>query len=442
MFLTYYQTTFSKNLSIRLSDKFLKSYLLSDFQFHVKHNSAILIRNINNEINVFIKNVFYPSLVCILEIIIIVSTIIFLLFFNFKVTIIVLFIMSILIFFYFLAFRKSFINWGFQRQYHDGMKLKNLIQSLEFVKLIKFYKRENFFTEKFNYHIKKSGLLSRKISITFQFPRLFLEFFTILCIAITSIYLIGNNIELSNLFETLAVYIAVAYRLIPGITRLSSNYQAITTGKAAIEKLYEEHVFENLNFKINKGEFVGIVGESGSGKSTFVDLILGILKPKQGKIYVDGKELMPTDNINIGYVTQNVFIMDDSIANNIAFGIKENEINYKLIFKVLNLSKLYKLINNLPEGINSEVGEKGARLSGGEAQRINIARALYLEPEILILDESTSALDLKTENELLKDLKELQKTKTIIIISHRKESIVFCDKVYELKGKSVKKIEK
>ena len=484
MFLTYYQTTFSKNLSIRLSDKFLKSYLLSDFQFHVKHNSAILIRNINTEINVFIKNVFYPALVCILEIIIIVSTIIFLLFFNFKVTIIVLFIMSILIFFYFLAFRKSFINWGFQRQYHDGMKLKNLIQSLEFVKLIKFYKRENFFTEKFNYHIKKSGLLSRKISITFQFPRLFLEFFTILCIAITSIYLIGNNIELSNLFETLAVYIAVAYRLIPGITRLSSNYQAITTGKAAIEKLYEEHVrtgldknlfingvtsqnknitfndnveiknlffnynddqnniFENLNFKINKGEFVGIVGESGSGKSTFVDLILGILKPKQGKIYVDGKELMPTDNINIGYVTQNVFIMDDSIANNIAFGIKENEINYKLIFKVLNLSKLYKLINNLPEGINSEVGEKGARLSGGEAQRINIARALYLEPEILILDESTSALDLKTENELLKDLKELQKTKTIIIISHRKESIVFCDKVYELKGKSVKKIEK
>ena len=484
LFLTYYQTTFSKNLSIRLSDKFLKSYLLSDFQFHIKHNSAILIRNINTEINVFIKNVFYPALVCILEIIIIGSTIIFLLFFNFKVTIIVLFIMSILIFFYFLAFRKSFINWGFQRQYHDGMKLKNLIQSLEFVKLIKFYKKENFFTEKFNYHIKKSGLLSRKISVTFQFPRLFLEFFTILCIAITSIYLIGNNIELSNLFETLAVYIAVAYRLIPGITKLSSNYQAITTGKAAIEKLYEEHtrasldknlfindavsqnknitlndnieiknlffnyddsknnIFENLDFKINKGEFVGIVGESGSGKSTFVDLILGILKPKQGKIYVDGKELSLTDNINIGYVTQNVFIMDDSIANNIAFGIKENEINYKLIFKVLELSKLYKLINNLPEGINSEVGEKGARLSGGEAQRINIARALYLEPEILILDESTSALDLKTENELLKDLKELQKTKTIIIISHRKESIVFCDKVYELKGKSVKKIEK
>ena len=367
------------------------------------------------------------------------------------------------------------------------MKMKNLKQSLEFAKLIKFLNKENFFLNKYLFHFNKSVKISRKFSVTNVFPRLFLEFFLVLCVVIASFYLISKNFQLNLLFESITVYITVAYRLVPSVSRLSTNFQSISVGRASLNTLIDiyyskdisnnlnnfgynneekiskvtsfnnsieikdlsfkhensnEFTLKNLNFKIKKGEFIGIVGDSGSGKTTFVDVFLRILKPHSGKILVDENELQDDSHLSVGYVSQNSYILDDTIVNNIAFGIEKKKIDYDLVYQSIKSAKIDKFVNNLSDGVNTILRERGAILSGGQAQRINIARALYLKPKILILDEATSGLDLKTEKEFLNDLNQIKEIKTIILISHRKESMFFCDKLFEIKNGQIFESEK
>ena len=437
-----------------------------------------MIRNVMSEVNIFYKHIFTPLMISILEIIIAAAMVIFLLFYNPTTTIIILAIMILLFLLYFFQFKKKFFGWGKDRLYHDGMKLKNLKESLDFVKLIKFMKKEEFFLKKFKFHNMFSALVSRKFSVMFVIPRLFLEFFLVLIVATIGTFFIYKGATLNYFFETATVYITIAYRLIPSLTRLSTNFQAISGSKPSLDtliKIYDsneltddeinfnqnevkkinfnktieledlsfkyenktEATLENLNFKINKGEFIGIIGDTGAGKSTLVDILLGIFKPTSGKIKVDGLTIDKNLILNYGYVPQESFILDESITNNIAFGEENKNINHALIQEVIKISKIDKFINNLPDGLETVLSERGENLSGGQAQRINIARALYFKPDILILDEATSALDLKTEGEFLKDLLNLKKYKTIILISHRKESMIYCDNIYELRDKKI-----
>ena len=164
---------------------------------------------------------------------------------------------------------------------------------------------------------------------------------------------------------------------------------------------------------------------------------MGIFNPTKGQIKVDGHLLEKNSFLNYGYVPQESYILDETITNNIAFGEEKKDIDHNLVEEVIKISRLEKLINNLPKGLETVLSERGENLSGGQAQRINIARALYFKPDILILDEATSALDLKTEGEFLKDLLNIKKFKTIILISHRKESMIYCDNIYELKDKNI-----
>ena len=477
-FLSYYQATFALNLQVKLSNFFLKKYLKAKHQFHINNNSAIMIRNVMSEVNIFYKHIFTPLMISILEIIIAAAMVIFLLFYNPTTTIIILAIMILLFLLYFFQFKKKFFGWGKDRLYHDGMKLKNLKESLDFVKLIKFMKKEEFFLKKFKLHNMFSALVSRKFSVMFVIPRLFLEFFLVLIVATIGTFFIYKGATLNYFFETATVYITIAYRLIPSLTRLSTNFQAISGSKPSLDtliKIYDsneltddeinfnqnevkkinfnktieledlsfkyenktEATLENLNFKINKGEFIGIIGDTGAGKSTLVDILLGIFKPTSGKIKVDGLTIDKNLILNYGYVPQESFILDESIINNIAFGEENKNINHALIQEVIKISKIDKFINNLPEGLETVLSERGENLSGGQTQRISIARALYFNPDILILDEATSALDLKTEGEFLKDLLNLKKYKTIILISHRKESMIYCDNIYELRDKKI-----
>jgi len=189
---------------------------------------------------------------------------------------------------------------------------------------------------------------------------------------------------------------------------------------------------------------LGIIGESGAGKSTLVDILLGLLKPTKGKVLIDDNDLQ--NNIkswqkNIGYVSQNIILTDDSLKRNIAFGLDDNSIDEDKIQKSIDQASLTNFINNLPEGLNTMVGEFGSRLSGGQLQRIGIARALYHNPPILFLDEATSSLDNQTEKNIVDTVMNL-KNKTIIIISHKYSSIKNCDEIIEIKKGKIYAIDK
>ena len=199
----------------------------------------------------------------------------------------------------------------------------------------------------------------------------------------------------------------------------------------------KKKLFEDLNLEIKIGDTVGIFGESGSGKSSFVNLLIGLLKPEKGKILINNTDIF--SNIyfwrkNIGYVPQNIFLIDDTFKKNISLDFNIKSENFQKFNECLKQSELEKFINSLPDGINTLVGERGKRISGGQLQRVGIARALYNNPEILIFDESTSALDRETELEILKNIYKFKDKKTMIIITHKKELLKNCDKIYKLEN--------
>ena len=198
------------------------------------------------------------------------------------------------------------------------------------------------------------------------------------------------------------------------------------------------YILENINFKIERGKSIGIIGESGAGKSTLIDLIVGLLNPSVGNIYIDDKKNSFIPELlkkQIGYISQNVFLFDASIADNITMtNLNYNEKEKELIYKSIEDSDLTQMVQNLPEGIDTAVGENGINLSGGQKQRIAIARALYRNSKILILDEATSNLDTQTENKIIESINRLKGDITLIIISHRLSILQECDQIFEVKN--------
>jgi ABC-type bacteriocin/lantibiotic exporter with double-glycine peptidase domain len=199
----------------------------------------------------------------------------------------------------------------------------------------------------------------------------------------------------------------------------------------------KQPIISNSSFEIQSGDFIGIVGPSGSGKTTFVDLLLGLLKPQTGTLIVDGVNIF--DDINgwrskIAYIPQEIFLIDDSIKNNIILGDQDSELSNLILDEAISQSKLEQLIDDLPDGYFANVGDKGMNLSGGQRQRVAIARALYHQREILILDEATSALDSATEAEITKQLEALKGKKTIICIAHRASTLRACNKIYTIEN--------
>ena len=190
------------------------------------------------------------------------------------------------------------------------------------------------------------------------------------------------------------------------------------------------------------GKSVGVVGPSGSGKTTIVDVLLGLLKPQDGMITSDGTNIM--DNYeawlaHVGYIPQTIYMLDDSIRNNIAFGVKEADIDDARVWEVLEQAQMKEFVENLPDKLDAQIGERGVRISGGQRQRLGIARALYHDPELLIFDEATSALDNDTETAIMEAIDTLHGQKTMVIIAHRLRTIENCDIIYEVSGGKITK---
>ena len=365
-------------------------------------------------------------------------------------------------------------KWGEERQVADEAKIRYLQQGFGAIKEIILNGRVDYFVQLFQKPNIISGLMTKREYIFQYVPKQFVEALVIVCLIGFCVLLIALNRTSIEVLTMLGLLATAGFRLIPSFSRILRNLQSIQFGWASrkviaganeydepilselteeftdinfqdrlkfnqISFSYEESkelVLDGIDIEISKGETVGIVGESGVGKSTLNNVLLGLVSPTAGSFEIDGKNLNDGNQkiwqAKIGYVPQEVYLLDESILQNIAFGMPVNQIDEDGLQEVIKITKLDKLVTDLPNGLNTMAGERGVRLSGGQKQRIGIARALFSSPEMLVLDEATSALDLQTEKEILDGIKAYQRKLTIFIITHRKSTLQICDSVYEL----------
>ena len=479
----YFQNKFINNLSAKLTTQLFATYLFKSYEFHTQKNSSTLVRNLVTEIKLICSSFIYPIFTIIIEVTIIFGILIFL--FNYQITISIIMgiIFIILILTYFLAVKKSFLRWGNQRQHLNSLSLKFSLQGLNGIKEIMVYSKQAFFKNVLSKNEHKYANISILYSTFQQLPRLLFEFIIIFLLVSLMFFLKYQDLPNSQIFEILGVFSLASIRFIPSASRIIGSLQLLRYATPSMDVVLRENMisdkeFENIvkkqknleefsfndsitftdvnfkfenkketilkdvSFKLKKNEIIGIYGQSGSGKSTIVDLICGILKPTSGIIKMDGKNI--GDNIfswrnKFGYVTQSTYLIDDTIKNNIILG-DFNNFDASHFENSIKLSQLENFVKKLPDGVETNVGERGAMLSGGQIQRIGIARAIYHKSEILIFDESTNSLDVDSEQKIIDEVHNLKKFKTVIMISHKMSVLKICDKIYELKNKKLKLI--
>jgi ABC-type multidrug transport system fused ATPase/permease subunit len=462
------------NVSMRL----VKKYLHQDYLDYVQRNSAALVQNAIHEVNLFTRSVLMCGISLVAEILVILGLMTLLFYIEPVGALLVILIVGISSFAFNRATNLKIINFGNQRQEHEIGRVKTLQQCLGALKEVRLYAREDEFLHHYERHNNASANADKMQSFFQALPRIWLELLAVLSLVVLALVIIWQGRPLNELLPTLGVFAASAFRLMPSVNRCINSYQSLRFANPLMDMLYSELVltnqgftesskmgnmvsfknqinltqisfkyptrsdptFEKLNMKFFFGEMVGIFGESGSGKSTLIDIILGLIKPSNGAVEVDGINISKNSREwhgLLGYVPQSVYLLDDSIRRNIAFGTPDEEINDEFLDRLIKDVQLDDLINSLPLGLDNVVGERGAMLSGGQRQRIGIARALYKNPSLLILDEATSALDTATESEIMSAISAFKGVKTILVVAHRASTLKYCDRLYEVKNRHV-----
>lgn len=470
IFFSWFLTKFISNLELFFSNKLFKTYLSKEWKFFLHRNSSELISNITNEVALFVGLV-QAFLLFISEFFIVLGIFILLVYVQPFAVIIVSIILLLLVGIYYFISRKFLLKWGKIRQKHASLRIKDLQQGFGGIKDISIMERKNFFYSNFYYNNIKYINSVRLNQFLAQLPRIWLELFAVIGILTLSFIMISKNTNSSEMFIILGLFAVAAFKFIPSTNRIINALQNLKFGLPSLNRLFKEidlkenviskninknldfrdsikleniyfkyntdddFEIKNINLKLEKGKAYGIIGKSGSGKTTFVDILLGLLNDYKGKISLDEEDIL--ENISswhnlIGYVPQSIFLSDDTIKNNIAFGIED--IDSQKLNDAIKLAQIEDIINISKHGINTLVGERGIRLSGGQIQRIGIARALYHGPKILILDEATSSLDVKTEEDIMKSVYSLYGNLTLIIIAHRISTLAKCDKIIRLKN--------
>ena len=475
---SYEKERFSWELNNFFSKKVHNIYLKKKYPFHIQNNSSVLIRDIND---VKFGIDFFKGLINLIsEILILIGIITLISLYNPLSTFIIFTLLGStgLIFYKFIQSKAK--KWGEQRQRFEEKRFFNLQLSFNEIKNIKLSSKENFFNEIFSESNFQTVKANFKNYFVLSLPKLWLEWITLIIITFLIFFLINLGIDLKNILTQIGIYAIAAYRIVPSITRIMNAVQAMRFGVPVILKLkdifenQEENVqisnntfiefknklefqninfsysakqptiFENLELVITPNSFNGIKGQSGVGKSTLINILAGLLAPSKGEILVDNINIqknLKSWQSKIGYVPQNVFLGDLSIKENIAFGEDKNSIDENKIKRAIELAKLDRFISDLKFGLDTKIGEFGSQISGGQKQRIGIARALYNIPQILILDESTNALDEITENEILQDILKLKKNNiTLFSICHEEKSLSICDNIFEIKNKKINKL--
>ena len=476
--LLFLQGKLLKELRSATSNKLYHYYIYMPYIKHLNHNPSILIRSVTSDIKaafVFIQS----YIMMIRESLILAALFIFLAVVDPLISFFLLFFLGIPVISFYNFYKKILKSKGKYLQTLLGDEIKTVNQSLGAIKETKLFNKEYHFLSYFKNLVQKKENLSFFAYLISGSPRLFLEVMALFSVALISAFLILFGKTPEAILPLISLFAVSAVRFIPALNVITASLTTIRFLQPSfdlvtkeIKKLksssilfkrdtttqieaknfklndaiimkdisfdYEEGMratLRNINLQVKKGKSVGIIGKSGSGKSTLVDIMLGLLEPQKGGVYFDDKNIKNELSLwqkQIGYIPQDIYLLDDSIKKNITFGLKDDEIDEKLLLQSLKIAQLKDLVDTLPDAIDTIVGNKGVKLSGGERQRVGIARAMYNLPKILVFDEATSSLDIENENKILDEIYENKDDKTLIIISHRNNTVKYCDLIYVL----------
>ncbi len=471
---SWYSTMVQKELSIRMTNIFLHSSYL----FHLRVNSAILIRSTNQDV-VGVFAVFFYMFRAIAEVFTCLAIGVYIVTLDPILAFSLAGLLGTCLLFLFFGLKKLVKFFGRMGQNCEGIMLQYLTQAFDGIKEIMVSNRQKYFIDSYTEAATENSKASKRSNFLNSVPA---NVYEVVCIGgLIAVVVIRLHMtdDISAFVTKLAVIAVAAFRLFPAVGRLTTDMNAIVYNRPRLDSIYEmvkeinedtgsrldsvdvtdaeplpfndslrvenvswryplgqENVLTHLDLEVKKGQSVALIGPSGAGKTTLADVILGLLKPQEGRILLDGTDVyenLPGWARVVGYVPQAVYLTDDTIRANVAFGIYQKDIDDERIWHALEEAQLAGFVRHLEDGLDTRVGEHGVRLSGGQRQRIAIARALYMNPEILVLDEATSALDNDTETAVMEAIDSLHGSKTMIIVAHRLTTIRNCDVIYEIR---------
>lgn len=475
LFVAYWQARFITATQASTSRRLFATYLAQPWTFHLQRHSAELLRTIN-ETQEF-SHICGLFLMTVSEVLVLCGMVGLLLWFEPAGAIVVAGMLVAAAWLFNAIVRPRSRRWAQSQRHHAKMIIQHVQQGLGGAKDVKIRGCEEEFLAQFRHHADGQARISAMQSLVQQVPRLWFELLAVAALLLLTAVMVWQGTPSDRLIPMLGLFATVAFRMLPSVNHVTGAINRLRYADTMLFHLHaelkladslppsgpttpfrfgdavalqdvsfrypgsDETVLDGITIRIPHGASVGFVGGSGAGKSTLVDVILGLLPPVKGRVLVDGTDIQ--SNLRgwqdtIGYVSQSIYLCDDSIRRNVAFGVPEKDIDEAAVQRALKAAQLDSFVNSLPKRANTLVGERGARLSGGQRQRIGIARALYHDPQVLVLDEATSALDTATEKDVMAAVNALHGTKTLIIVAHRLTTVSDCDTLYRLdKGRIV-----
>ncbi|MCG2590651.1 ABC transporter ATP-binding protein [Rhodohalobacter sulfatireducens] len=478
IYLTYFQylkQKFVLNKKLILQNRLFKAYMTAPYTFYLSKNSAELLRNVNGEVGKIITGTMLPLLDISLNTIMFLFIVVTLLVLEPVITIITVIMMGGGGYLFLKITQKKTEDSGRISRLASGDMNRMILQGLGGFKEARVLNRENLFLKQYNKFAKRGIGAHIYQTVVKSLPKPIIETLLVVGILTVTLIMVYEGRSFSEIIPVLTLFGVAAVKLMPIFNTFIQQITSIRYSADAVHAVYEdlnylennypqfresilsetdrmkldhgisiqnvsyqypesdEYAVKNVNLDIPKGSAVAFVGASGAGKTTMVDIILGLLEPVNGKILVDGVDI--SKNLrgwmkNIGYIQQSDYLFDERIFRNIAFGIPDDEINDEKLNNAINAAQLNELIKKMPNGLRTRVGERGIRLSGGQRQRVTIARALYNNPQVLVMDEATSALDNITEKFVIEAIERLRGDRTIIMIAHRLTTVKNCDVIY------------
>ena len=480
-FFEFWSLTFLRDLTLDFKSKILKNHFQDDYEKISNIKTSVYIRDFNRTVDIFIRSL-QSTMLLIIEISVFLGLVSLLIYIQSKETMVLVATVSFIALLFTFSVKKILRNYGAEGMHLQERSMNKLLDILNSTKEIIMSNKSLLFTKQFIKLQLKDLNIRRIVNLIQKFPRFFFEILIVIGFTIYILFMSSKNIDLIKIIPEIGIFFLATIRILPGISKIINHFTKLKYAEVAAAKIAndikiynkfftskkplsdisfensfilndisfnyrnrDKKILEKVNLVIKKYDYVGITGTSGGGKSTLIDIISGLLIPDEGEIIIDEKKIEYLNKTNwlnkIGYLTQKNNLLDESILTNITLEFNKDNIDNEMVDLILKKTGLKDLIDSLPEGVDTQIGENGFAMSGGERQRIGIAKLLYAKKEILIFDESTSNLDSKNKDNFISIINQLSKEKTIIVISHDENVIKNCQKKYIIKERKLDQIE-